>query len=129
MPRYWATFCPRALEHMWVPEGYKISYIVQGNFLFWEILYHKLFGGNNQAINYLRGQFPGRVISSCCDEDWSARSPDLTVWFLDLKHLEPKRRCVSNEFGSTRRSNSTFRHQHGPKHDTESFSGYDSSRK
>jgi len=45
---------------------------------------------SNQAINYLRGQFLGRVISSRSDQDWPVRLPDLTVcnFFLwgYLKH-------------------------------------------
>jgi len=39
-------------------------------------------GGNKmeqQSLNYLRGQFPGRVLSNRGDQDWPARSPDLTV--------------------------------------------------
>jgi len=43
-----------------------------------------------QSLNYLRGQFPGRVLSNRGDQDWPARSPDLTVcdFFLwgYLKH-------------------------------------------
>ena len=45
---------------------------------------------SNRAINYLSGQFPGRVLSGRGDQDWPARSPDLTVcdFFLwgHLKH-------------------------------------------
>ena len=45
---------------------------------------------SNRSINYLRGQFPGKVLSGRGDQDWPARSPDLTVcdFFLwgYLKH-------------------------------------------
>ena len=34
---------------------------------------------SNLSLNYLRGQFPGRVLSNRGDQDWPARSPDLTV--------------------------------------------------
>ena len=45
---------------------------------------------SNRSINYLGGQFPGKVLSGRGDQDWPARSPDLTVcdFFLwgYLKH-------------------------------------------
>ena len=34
---------------------------------------------SNQSMQYLRGQFPGKVISKRGDWPWPPRSPDLTV--------------------------------------------------
>ena len=45
---------------------------------------------SNRSINYLSGQFPGKVISLRGDHPWPARSPDLAIcdFFLwgYLKH-------------------------------------------
>ena len=45
---------------------------------------------NSEQNRYLRGQFPGKVLSNREDQDWPACSPDLTVcdFFLwgHLKH-------------------------------------------
>ena len=83
----WTSLYPGKPQHKRVPTNYTLPYVIQKDFsrnninrqvMRWQqdgVPAHK----SDVALQYLRGQFPGRVMFKRGDWPWPPRSPDLAV--------------------------------------------------